>query len=283
MSLTITPTTATLGATVTGVRLMALTAEQWQEIYRAFLSFGVLFFPEQHLDTAAQLAFARRFGEIEVLVPGMTTIPISNKDEGGKFLAPDSHRMKLLRGNEGWHTDSSYMPLAAKASVLSAQVLPREGGGTEWADARAAYDALDAQTRERLTALTAYHSYFYSQRKMGHDVTAGAGYGFFEGEPPLRPLVKVHPETGRASVYLGRHAGRIPGMPDAEAELFIDEINAFICRPSRTVVHQWRPGDVAVWDNRCLLHRALPYDYAEERVLMHTRIKGEATERALNA
>ena len=283
MALTITPTAATLGATVTGVRLNALTAAQWQEIYQAFLSFGVLFFPEQHLDAAEQLAFARRLGEIEVLVPGMTTIPISNKDEGGRFLAADSHRMKLLRGNEGWHTDSSYMPLAAKASVLSAHVLPREGGGTEWADARAAYDALDAETQARLGALSAYHSYFYSQRKMGHDVTTGAGYGFFEGEPPLRGLVKIHPETGRASVYLGRHAGRIPGMPDTEAEQFIDELNAFICRSPRTVVHHWQAGDVAVWDNRCLLHRALPYDYGEERVLMHTRIKGEKTELALNA
>lgn len=283
MPMSVTPTSATLGATVTGVRLAALSDAEWQDIHRAFLEYGVLFFPQQHLDAAGQLAFARRFGEIEILVPGLTTIPISNKDEHGKFHAADSHRMKLLRGNEGWHTDSSYMPLAAKASVLSAHVLPREGGGTAWADARAAYDALDDAMRRRLEGLNAYHSYFYSQRKIGHEVAVGAGYGFFEGEPPLRPIVKVHPETGRRCIFLGRHAGSIPGMHDAEAERLIAELNDFICQPSRVVTHRWQPGDVAAWDNRCLLHRALPYDYGEERVLMHTRIRGEATERALNA
>ncbi|MGE0373585.1 MAG: TauD/TfdA dioxygenase family protein [Gammaproteobacteria bacterium] len=283
MPMSVTPTSATLGATVTGVRLAALGDHEWEEIHRAFLAYGVLFFPGQHLQAAEQLAFARRFGEIEILVPGLTTIPISNKDEHGNFHTADSHRMKLLRGNEGWHTDSSYMPLAAKASVLSAHVLPREGGGTAWADARAAYDALDEGLRRRLDGLNAYHSYFYSQRKIGHEVAVGAGYGFFEGEPPLRPIVKVHPETGRRCVFLGRHAGAIPGMDDAEADLLIAELNAFICQPPRVVTHRWQPGDVAVWDNRCLLHRALPYDYGEERVLMHTRIRGEATERALNA
>jgi alpha-ketoglutarate-dependent taurine dioxygenase len=282
--MTITPTAATIGATITGVDLAALDEAEWQTIRRAFLDYAVLFFPRQHLDSAAQLAFARRFGEIEVLVEGMTTIPISNKGADGKFLEVDSDRMKLLRGNEGWHTDSSYMPLAAKASVLSAQVIPREGGETEWADARAAYDALDEATKARIAHLNAYHSYFYSQAKMGHRVEVGAGYGFFDGEPPLRPLVKVHPETGRPALFIGRHASRIPGTDDAEAERLLDSLMAFTCQPPRTYTHHWQAGDVAVWDNRCVLHRARPYDYGKERVLMHTRIKGDpATESALNA
>lgn len=284
MPMTITPTPATLGATITGVRLAALADREWQKIRQAFLDHAVLFFPDQHLGAAAQLAFAQRFGDIEVLAEGMTTIPISNKSADGNFFTPDSHRMQLLRGNEGWHTDSSYMPLSAKASVLSAHVLPGEGGNTEWADARAAYAALDEATRSRIAGLNAYHSYFHSQRKLGHQVEVGAGYGFFAGEPPLRPLVKVHPETGRPALFLGRHAGCIPGLDDAEAERLVEELMAFTCQPPRTWTHHWQIGDVVVWDNRCVLHRALPYDYRQERVLMHTRIKGDpASESALNA
>ena len=284
MSLNVRPTDATLGAVITGVNLAALDAGQWQAIETAFYEYAVLFFPQQHLSAQAQLEFAQRFGDIEVLVEGMKTVPIANKGPDGALLEADSERMKLLRGNEGWHTDSSYMPLAAKASVLSAHVLPSAGSQTEWADARAAYDALDSATRTRIANLNAHHSYFYSQGKLGHKVEVGAAYGFFEGESPLRPLVKVHPVTKRPALYLGRHAASIVGMEQAEAEALIAQLNGFICQPPRVYTHHWQAGDVAVWDNRCLLHRARPYDYREERVMMHTRIKGNpASESALNA
>ena len=120
-----------------------------------------------------------------------------------------------LRGNEGWHTDSSYMPLAAKASVLSAQVVPSAGGETEWADMRAAYDALDEATRRRIAGLSAHHSLYHSQAKIGHVVQTGAGYGFHTKGAPLRPLVKVHPVTGRPALFIGRHAYGIPGLDEA--------------------------------------------------------------------
>ena len=284
MSLEIRPTDATLGAVITGVDLSALDDAHWQAIEKAFLEYGVLIFPGQHLSAKAQLAFALRFGDIEVLAEGMTTIPIANKALDGKLLEADSERMKLLRGNEGWHTDSSYVRLASKAAVLSAHVIPDSGSQTQWADARAAWDALDDEMRERIANLAAYHSYFYSQAKIGHKVEVGAGYGFFAGESPLRPLVKVHPVTGRSALYVGRHAASIPGMPDAEAEALLQSLNDFICQPPRVYTHHWQPGDVVVWDNRALLHRACPYDYRQERVMMHTRIKGDvASESALNA
>lgn len=284
MTLTIRPTSATLGATITGVDLSALTDAHWRATESAFLQYAVLFFPAQHLSAEAQLAFATRFGEIEILVEGLKTVPIANTSLDGQLLEEDSHRMQLLRGNEGWHTDSSYMPLAAKASVLSAQVIPTAGAHTEWADARAAYDALDEVTKTRIANLAAYHSYFYSQAKLGHQVAVGAGYGFFDGEPPLRPLVKVHPETGRPALYLGRHAGKIPGLEPHDAEALLDELMAHTCQPPRVYTHSWQPGDVAVWDNRAVLHRARPYNYREARVMMHTRITGDpATETALNA
>lgn len=284
MSLTLHPTDATLGAVITDVDLTRLKPEQWRDIETAFLTYGALFFPAQHLDAQAQLGFALRFGEIEVLAAGMTTIPIANKALDGQLLEGDSERMKLLRGNEGWHTDSSYMHLSAKASVLCAHVLPSTGSQTQWADARAAYHALDDTMRARIADLAAYHSYFYSQAKLGHQVEVGAGYGFFAGESPLRPLVKNHPVTGRPALYLGRHAASIPGMDHAEAEALIAHLNDFICQPPRVYTHHWQAGDVAVWDNRCLLHRACPYDYREERVMMHTRIKGDAaSESSINA
>lgn len=284
MTPTITPVPATLGAVVTDVRLAALSDAEWRTLDAAFLEHALLIFPGQHLDAEQQLAFARRFGEIEVLVENLTTIPISNKDDDGDFLPEDSHQMQLLKGNEGWHTDSSYVHISARASVLSAHVVPPAGGETEWADARAAYAGLDQDMKDRIEDLNAYHSYFYSQAKIGHQVAVGAGYGFFDGEPPLRPLVKVHPDTGQPALYIGRHAGRIPGLADDAAETLLAELTDFTCQPPRVYRHRWQPGDIAVWDNRCLLHRACPYDHRHERVMLHTRVRGDAvTEAALNA
>ena len=284
MSLTIRPTKATLGAIITDIDLTALDDATWREVEDAFHAYAVLIFPAQHLSAQAQIAFAKRFGEIEVLVDKLKTIPISNKALDGTLLDDDDHYMQLLRGNEGWHTDSSYMPLSAKASILSAHVVPRAGGQTEWADVRAAYDALDDTMKNRIADLAAYHSFFYSQAKIGHQVAAGAGYGFFDGEPPLHPLIKVHSVTKRPALYIGRHACKIPGLDQHEAEKLLNELVTFACQAPRTFMYSWQPGDIAVWDNRCVLHRARPYDHSEERVLMHTRVKGDAaTESALNA
>ncbi|MGE0486894.1 MAG: TauD/TfdA dioxygenase family protein [Gammaproteobacteria bacterium] len=285
MSMTIEPTSATLGATVRGVDLTALNEASWAAILQAFHDHALLIFPAQHLSATAQADFGRRFGAIEVLVQNLDTIPISNRGGlDGAPLADDSFHMQLLRGNEGWHTDSSYMPLAAKASVLSAQVVPSAGGETEWADMRAAYDALDDQRREFVDAHRAYHNYFYSQARIGHTVQAGQAYGFHEGEPPLRELVKIHPVTGRRALFIGRHACDIVGLERAESERFLDALTAFACQPPRTWTHRWQPGDVVVWDNRCLLHRARPYDHREPRTMLHTRIQGDpASESALNA
>lgn len=285
MTMTIETTAATLGATVRGVDLKALDGDDFATLLDAFHRFALLIFPGQHLSAAAQADFARRFGAIEVLVQNLDTVPISNRGalDGGP-LADDSFHRQLLRGNEGWHTDSSYMPLAAKASVLSAQVVPAAGGETEWADMRAAYDALDEVRRDFVDTHQAYHSYFYSQARLGHQVEAGQAYGFFDGEPPLRPLVKEHPVTGRRALFIGRHACDIPGLSRDDSERFLDELTTFACQPPRTWTHRWQAGDVVVWDNRSVLHRARPYDHREVRVMLHTRIQGEtASEMALNA
>jgi alpha-ketoglutarate-dependent taurine dioxygenase len=280
-ALSIEPTDATLGAVVTGVRLADLAEADWQAIHAAFLEHALLLFPGQQLGSREQVAFGRRFGEIEHLYGESGIVPISNQRKDGSLLADHEPAMQIMRGNEGWHTDSSYMPLAAKASLLSARVVPRSGGQTEWADMRAAYDALDDATRQRIDGLSAYHSIRYSQARIGHTDDFAAGYGYGVADPPLRPLVKIHPQTGRPSLFIGRHAHEIPGLDPRESEQLLDSLLGFACRPPRVHRHDWQPGDVAVWDNRCVLHRARPYDHAEPRVMRHTRIAGDpATESA---
>jgi alpha-ketoglutarate-dependent taurine dioxygenase len=282
-AISVRPTGATLGAVVTGVDLATLTDAQWPQIEAAFHEHAVLIFPAQHLSAEAQTAFAERFGAIEHLVADRKIVPISNRRADGTLLQDHENGMKVMMGNEGWHTDSSYMPLSAKASVLSAHVVPSRGGQTEWADMRAAYEALDEARRAQIAERSAYHSLRYSQARIGHIGATGSSYGFFDGEPPLRPLIKVHPVTGRPALYIGRHAYGIPGLDPVESERLLDDLVAFACQPPRVYEHQWKPGDVVVWDNRCLLHRARPYDHREARVMMHVRVAGDPqTERALN-
>ncbi len=277
MEPTITPLDATFGATITDIDLAQLDEATWQSVEDAFHEYAALIFPEQHLDDAAQIAFALRFGEMELLRddPEIKAVSVSNRKPDGTLLQPDEQRYKQLRGNEGWHTDSSYMPLAAKASILSAQVVPSIGGETGLADMRAAWDELDDIRKARIADLSAYHSLYQSQVKFGYEFKTGDGYGYHTKGAPLRPLVKTHPVTGRKSLFIGRHAYRIPGMDDAEAQALLDDLLIFACQPPRTYSHAWRPGDVVIWDNRCVLHRACPYDYNEARVLRHTRVAGD--------
>jgi len=283
MEPTVAPLDATLGAVVTGLALGRMDEPTWKTVEAAFHRHAVLVFPGQHLSESEQIAFANRFGDLELLAPDpeQKAVAISNRKPDGSVMKADEHRFKSLRGNEGWHTDSSYMPLAAKASVLSAQAVPPAGGETEWADMRAAYDALDEATRRRIAGLSANHSLYHSQAKIGHVVETGAGYGFHTKGAPLRPLVKVHPVTARPALYIGRHAYGIPGLDPAESEQLLSDLLDAACRPPRTYAHRWQPGDVVIWDNRCVLHRARPYDYGEVRVMRHTRVAGDpATELA---
>jgi alpha-ketoglutarate-dependent taurine dioxygenase len=273
---------ATLGAVVTGLPLAQLDDETWDVIDAAFQEYAVLVFPDQHLADEEQKAFGRRFGELEDIGGTKGLTPISNQRSDGTLLDPEHPVALILRGNEGWHTDSSYMPVAAKASMLSARVLPGCGGDTEWADMRAAYDALPHELRNRVDELSAHHSIAYSQAKIGQTEGLRDFYGFHGGPAPLRPLVKVHPVTGRPSLFIGRHAHAIPGLPEEESERLLTELMAFACQPPRLYEHRWRAGDLVVWDNRCVLHRAQPWDPTEPRVMMHTRISGDpATEAAL--
>lgn len=277
MQPTVTPLDATLGARITDLDLSNMDEATWQVVEDAFHEYGALVFPGQHIEADAQVDFAKRFGNLETLnADGKpTAVAISNKAEDGSVLKSDDFRYKTLRGNEGWHTDSSYMPLAAKASILSAQIVPPAGGETEVADMRAAYDELSQEMKDKISDLEAYHSLYQSQAKVGYKVETGAAYGYHNKGAPRRPLVKVHPVTGRKSLFIGRHAYEIEGMEKKESQKLLDELLTFACQAPRTYSHKWQAGDVLMWDNRCILHRAMPYDYNEVRVLRHTRVAGE--------
>jgi alpha-ketoglutarate-dependent taurine dioxygenase len=167
------------------------------------------------------------------------------------------------------------MPLASKVAMLAALVVPDKDGETEFADMRAAWDELDTATQARLEKLSAYHSLYYSQAKAGYTHNTDHIYGFHDKGAPLRPIVKTHPETGRKSIYTGRHAYGIQGMSSGDSEIFLAELLHAACQPPRIYSHTWQPGDIVVWDNRCLMHRARPYDTSQLRVLRGTRISGE--------
>ena len=270
------PLHATFGAVVTGVTLSRLEDATFTELYDTWLDHALLIFPGQDLGREEQVSFARRFGDLE-----FDLAPLSNVRGDGTLR--DEHDasddvVKVLKGNMGWHADSTYMPVQAKGAVFAAHVVPASGGQTGWADMRAAYDALDPELSERLEGLSAHHSLYYSQAKLGHAPKTGSnysGYGFHDQPPPLRPLIKVHPETGRRSLLIGRHAYGIPGMSAEESERLLAHLVEFACRPPRVYYHDWGPGDAVLWDNRCLLHRACPWDMQEPRVMYHSRIAGD--------
>ena len=140
---------------------------------------------------------------------------------------------------------------------------------------RSAFDILDEAMKQRIANLSAYHSLYASQAKVGYTFKTGESYGYHTKGAPLRPLVKIHPVTERKSLFIGRHAYRIPGMEDSEAQALLDQLLDYACRPPRVYTHAWKPGDLMMWDNRCILHRASPYNYEEPRIMRHVRVAGE--------
>jgi alpha-ketoglutarate-dependent taurine dioxygenase len=276
---------ATFGAIVRGIELRALDDEAWGALHDLWLERALLIFPGQFLTQDEQNAFALRFGALE-----FPATQISNIGRSGKvhYEAGDDV-VKGLRGNEGWHHDSTYMPVQAKGAVFSAEIVPSEGAATGFADMRAAYEALDDATRERIDGLAAYHSRRYSMDRADLHVSAENAdryqlYGYdIDIEPPLRPLVKVHPATGRPNLLIGQHAYAIAGLTADESETLLDRLNDDACIAPRTYHHQWTVGDTVVWDNRRLMHRATPFDMTQPRRMWHTRIAGErASELAQN-
>ena len=265
------------GAVVTDIRLPDLSDDEFSEINAAFLEYGFLLFSGQFLTDEENVAFGERFGELEFAANPMSN---SEKEEGGSFgkiFDIESQRMRMNLGNEAWHTDSTYKPISSKCAMLSAVKAPEKGGETELADARAAYAALDQEIKDRIEDLSAYHSNQFSQANDIGDFPPEDKDTIYHGEAYLRPLVKKHPETGVKNIFVARHAFGIQGLPREESRALLKSLLEFVpADESRVYSHKWQVGDTLFWDNRCLLHRAIPYDYTNEaRVLLGTRVAGE--------
>ena len=270
------------GAVVTNVDLGKLTDAEFMRIKTAFLEYGFLLFPAQFLTDEENISFGKRFGELE-----FGANPMSNKRkhrEGtyGKIFDIETQVMRTNIGNETWHTDSTYKPISSKCGMLSAVTVPDEGGATELADLRTGYAALDQATKELVSNLSAYHSTLFSQANDLGDFPPQDEGGIYHGEAYLRPLVKIHPETGVKNLFVGRHAFGIPGLTREESrELLKSLLDFVVSDDSRVYSHRWQPGDTLFWDNRAILHRAKPYEYTKARVLTGTRVAGDpATELA---
>ena len=273
------PGEGTLGAVVRGARLGALADDAWRGIEEAFHRFAVLVFPEVHLSEAEHIAFSRRFGVLERTLSKRDERAevslLSNVDAGGTVAKPDDKLGLFLKGNRFWHTDSSFKKVGAKASLLRAVEVPASGGDTEWADMRAAWDALDAATQRRLEGLTAVHSYAWSQGQQIGGATILTQREWDALPPVEHPVVRTHPATGRKSLYVGRHASHVVGTDVEEGRALLRELTANACQPPRIFRHSWRAGDLAVWDNRCVLHRGHPWPFEERRVMKRTTVAGE--------
>ena len=254
-----------LGAEVIGLQVAEVGDQEFPALYAAFLTHQLLLFRDQDLPPATQVAFARRFGEVQVHVMDQYRAGahpelylLSNLDADGRPSGkhPD-------RGTMSWHTDGSWRRNTGHATMLYAEQIPSHGGGTGFADMYAAYDALDPAERARLAGLRAVHSLDFSRnRRHGDEPLTEAQRSAIA--PVDHPILRTHPETGRKCTFLGDHAETIQGMDYAEARDFIDALNERIVASTRVYNHRWRPRDFIVWDNRCLLHKAESYDLTRE-------------------
>jgi len=192
---------------------------------------------------------------------------ISNIDHQGKLLAEDDQRRLHNRANQLWHTDNTFKHVPARCSLLSAREIPPTGGNTEFADMRAAYDALSEDRKSEIDGLIVEHSIYRSREVMGFTDFSDAARA--ELPPVQQVLVREHPATGRKALYIASHASHVIGWPEDEGRRLIEELIALATRPEFVYRHRWREGDLIVWDNRCTMHRARPYEEMNERRVLH--------------
>ena len=275
------PCEATLGATITGVELgEGLDDDTFGKIEAAWYQYGVLIFPGQDLSDATHIAFSRRFGELERSIAEDSRVPpeliiLSNvKHDGTLWLHKSEHGL-FLKGNRGWHTDSSFKRVPAMGSLLAAHQVPDAGGGTEFADMRAAYDELTPYMQAWLEDRVAVHSYVYSQGLVG-GLTVLSEEEQAALPPVQHPLIRTHPKTGRKNLYIGRHASHILSEDEAESRTLLQKLCDDACQLPRTITHYWSAGDLVIWDNRCVLHRGQTWPGDQARVMARTTIAGEA-------
>ena len=270
---------------VSGVDLTKpLTPQEAREIEAGMDRYAVLVFHDQDITDEQQLQFASNFGPKENTKGGTVTkkadyrltsglADVSNLGKDGKPL-PRDHRTHLFNlGNCLWHSDSSFRPIPAKFSLLSARVVNPIGGNTEFADMRAAYDALDDAAKAEIEDMICEHSLMYSRGSLGFlDYTEEEKQVF---KPVLQRLVRTHPVHGRKSLYLSSHAGGIVGMTMPEARVLLRDLNEHATQPEFVYVHKWKLHDLVMWDNRQTVHRVRRYDQSQPRDMRRATVAGD--------
>ena len=267
------------GARITGVSLArGVDDATFKEIFDAFNDYSVLVFPEQPMTDDQQIAFSRRFGELEETINSIANNPkvarqiafLANIDPDGNLIDPNDKRMIYHSANQLWHTDSIFKDPPAVASVLTARVIPPSGGETEFASQRLAWERLPDSLRARLANATAWHDYAHSRGKIAPHLASERERAAL---PPVRwPIRWRNPANGRDSLYIASHTCAIDGMPKEEALALIDELAAHVTAPGHTYLHRWQAGDVIMWDNRCVLHRGRPWPNDKPRYVARTTI-----------
>jgi taurine dioxygenase len=271
---TVEPLSSVLGASVSGLDLREPLNDQTKRaIYDSFVRYHVLCFRDQHLDPEQQIAFTKQFGTLERHM-ARNCGPVNPLVNIVSNLGPDGKPSGKV-GSTGWHSDKSFRPEPSLATILHAQIMPPEGGETCFANMIAAYDALPEAERAALDGVRIVHSWELSRARLGLQATPEE----IADAPPLtHPLVRTIPETGRKALFMGEHASHVEGRPMAEGRALLDRLTAHAVEERFVYRHKWRAGDMLMWDNRCLLHRANPnFDAARfPRVLHRTCLRGSA-------
>jgi alpha-ketoglutarate-dependent 2,4-dichlorophenoxyacetate dioxygenase len=285
MTITITELTPGFAGEVAGIDItQPLTRDQVASLEAGMDRYAVLVYHDQRFTDEQQKTFSRNFGPLEETAGGNVTkaadrrldpemADVSNLGADHKPLARDDRRRLFNLGNQLWHSDSSFRAVPAKYSLLSGRTVVDAGGNTEFADMRAAYDTLDDKTKADLENLVCEHSLIYSRGTLGFADLSEEERRMFK--PVRQRLVRVHPVTGRKSLYLSSHIGTIIGWPMPEARAFIRELTEHAVQPRFVYAHKWRQYDLVVWDNRSTMHRVRRFDETQVRDMRRTTVAGE--------
>jgi alpha-ketoglutarate-dependent 2,4-dichlorophenoxyacetate dioxygenase len=287
MTISVKPLAAGFAASIGGVDIARPVDDAtWAEIRAAFDEHSVLVFHGAALDDEAQIAFSRRFGPLEVTrsmnpAAGTPFARQSNLDiKTGEVIPAEDRRMVYQLANMLWHSDSSFKTVPSLCSLLTGRIVPPEGGATEFASARCAYPSLPAALKARIQGLVVIHDFAWSRDQVRP--------GFFTDKeraeyPPVRhPLIRTNPANGRPSLFLGAHASHVEGMPIEEGRALLKTLLDHVARPEFCYRHEWTEGDLVIWDNRCILHRATPFDTARyKRLMQRTTVGGDPADPAV--
>jgi len=281
MALQLKPLHPVFAAEASGIDITrALSERDVAAINAGMNRYAVLVFRGQPLSTQQQLDFATSFGPLDIglkrvlqrkeRMPDERLIDISNVELSGAVARRDSPKNLSNFANQLWHSDSSFMKPRAAYSMLHAVVLPSWGGNTEFADLRAAWDALDTRTQREIEGLEAEHYALHTRLLLGDEAYTDEQKKAIA--PAVWPLVTTHPGSSRKVLFVGVHARQILGWPTAEARMLIHDLIEHATQRERVYAHRWQVGDTVIWDNRATLHRGRRYDLAERRELRRTTI-----------